>query len=98
MLNLSSPMEQYEIYPLLTFNNVIFYLLIAGTLPIKSDFMGRGELVSNWWGILSESMVENSTLVYGGVGSNMATGEHKLIGKKIGIILASPLLLVKCHS
>lgn len=53
----SSPMEQYEIYPLFslnfTLNNVIFYLLIAGLL---STLVCSYELVSNWWGILSESL------------------------------------------
>nr|YP_009659027.1 ATP synthase F0 subunit a [Spizellomyces sp. 'palustris']QCQ69025.1 ATP synthase F0 subunit a [Spizellomyces sp. 'palustris'] len=58
----SSPMEQYEIYPLvsfsLTLNNVIFYLLIAGLISTLITYVGttRGELVSNWWGILSESL------------------------------------------
>ena len=58
----SSPMEQYEIYPLLSFNltlnNVIFYLLIAGLISTLLTYVGtaRGELVSNWWGILSESL------------------------------------------
>jgi len=55
-------MEQYEIYPLLslnfTLNNVIFYFLIAGLLSSFFSFVGtaRGELVANWWGILSESL------------------------------------------
>ena len=58
----SSPMEQYEIYPLLSFNltlnNVIFYLLIAGLISTLLTYVGtaRGELVSNWWGILNESL------------------------------------------
>jgi F-type H+-transporting ATPase subunit a len=58
----SSPMEQYEIYPLLslnlTLNNVIFYLLIAGLISTLLTYVGtaRGEIVSNWWGILSESL------------------------------------------
>ena len=57
-----SPMEQYEIYPLLSFNltlnNVIFYLLVAAFISIIITYVGtiRGELVSNWWGILSESL------------------------------------------
>lgn len=55
-------MEQYEIYPLqslnLTLNNVIFYLLVAAVISISITLVGtiRGELVSNWWGILSESL------------------------------------------
>jgi F-type H+-transporting ATPase subunit a len=55
-------MEQYEIYPLfslsLTLNNVIFYFLIAGFISILLTYVGtvRGEVVSNWWGILSESL------------------------------------------
>ena len=57
----SSPMEQYEIYPLLSFNltlnNVIFYLLIAGLISTLLTYVGtaRGELVSNWWDSLSKS-------------------------------------------
>ena len=55
-------MEQYEIYPLqslnLTLNNVIFYLLVAAFISIIITLVGtiRGELVSNWWGIQSESL------------------------------------------
>jgi F0F1-type ATP synthase membrane subunit a len=57
-----SPMEQYEIYPLvtlsLTLNNVIFYLLVAASISVIITRIGtlRGELVSNWWGILNESL------------------------------------------
>lgn len=62
ILFFSSPMEQYEIYPLLSFNltlnNVIFYLIIAGLISVTLSSIGtsRGEIVSNWWGILSESL------------------------------------------
>jgi len=58
----SSPMEQYEIYPLfslnLTLNNVIFYFLIAGFISTLLTYVGtvRGEVVPTWWGILSESL------------------------------------------
>ena len=61
-MTLLSPMEQYEIYPLLslnlTLNNVIFYLFIAGLISTLLTYVGtvRGELVANWWGILSESL------------------------------------------
>jgi hypothetical protein len=51
-----SPMEQYEIYPLLsinfTFNNVIFYLLMAALVTIFiSSSRSNDSLVANWWGI-----------------------------------------------
>jgi hypothetical protein len=58
MLNIwsLSPMEQYEIYPLLsinfTLNNVIFYLLIAALVTIfVSSSRSTDSLVANWWGI-----------------------------------------------
>ena len=65
-----SPMEQYEIYPLLsqnlTLNNVVFYLLIAASIIITFSTLSTGPLVSTWWGILNESfyrtilsMIEN---------------------------------------
>lgn len=54
-------MEQYVIYPIFNFNliinNVIFYLIIAAflTLLLGKGIM-RGNILSNNWGILSESL------------------------------------------
>lgn len=58
---LYSPMEQYVIYPVFSLNfvinNVIFYLLIAAflTILIGKGIM-KGNIISNNWGILSESL------------------------------------------
>jgi hypothetical protein len=53
-----SPMEQYEIYNLLslnlTLNNVIFYLLLVITMSISN--IGSPSIVSSWWGIYNESL------------------------------------------
>ena len=54
-------MEQYVIYPIFSLNfvinNVIFYLLIAAliTILIGKGIM-KGNIISNNWGILSESL------------------------------------------
>lgn len=58
---LYSPMEQYVLYPIFSFNfvinNVIFYLLTAAflTLLIGKGIM-KNKILSNNWGILSESL------------------------------------------
>lgn len=56
-----SPKEQYIIYPVLSLNititNVIFYLIIAGFITIqKGRGVAKGKIISNNWGILSESL------------------------------------------
>lgn len=55
-----SPMEQYIIFPVfslqLTITNIIFYLLIAGLITVIMGNMNSGHILSNNWGILSESL------------------------------------------
>lgn len=57
-----SPMEQFEIFPLLsiniTINNVIFYLLVASLISIIISYIGfaRNQIVPSFFGILSESL------------------------------------------
>nr|YP_009659075.1 ATP synthase F0 subunit a [Chytriomyces confervae]QCQ69073.1 ATP synthase F0 subunit a [Chytriomyces confervae] len=57
---IASPMEQFEIYPIislnLVLNNVIFYFIIASTISILLATAHRGEIVATWWGILTESL------------------------------------------
>jgi len=58
---LYSPMEQYVIFPIFSFNfvinNVIFYLLIAALISLAiGKATLRGTVLSNNWGILSESL------------------------------------------
>lgn len=58
---LFSPKEQYVIYPIksvsLVVNNVILYLFFAGLLIILINMsLVRGNIISNNWGILSESL------------------------------------------
>ena len=53
-----SPMEQYEIYSILSYNlqinNVVFYLLIATFTSILVSITSKGEIISNWMSILNE--------------------------------------------
>jgi hypothetical protein len=53
-----SPMEQYEIYSILSYNlqinNVVFYLLIATFISIFMGTTSKGEIISNWMSILNE--------------------------------------------
>lgn len=59
-----SPMEQYEIYPLMSFtitlNNVVFYLLTAAFISIFIAAPGitsdKDSIVPTWWGIQNESL------------------------------------------
>lgn len=56
-----SPKEQYVIYPIVNFNflinNVIFYLLLAALLTLLiGKGIKKGAVLSNNWGILSESL------------------------------------------
>jgi F-type H+-transporting ATPase subunit a len=56
-----SPMEQFVIFPILnvelTLSNNIFYLLIAVIISITLSNNGRtGKILTNNWGILSESL------------------------------------------
>ena len=65
-----SPMEQFIIYPIISFNfsinNVIFFIMISAFISVSLTITHRGEIVATWWGILNESqyrtiqsMVEN---------------------------------------
>jgi ATP synthase subunit 6 len=69
MVFLSSPLEQYDIYPLLSLNfilnNVLLYFLIAASLSpiILYVGTGKGQLVANWWGILGESLYRTILLM-----------------------------------
>ena len=55
-----SPKEQYIIFPVfninLVVNNVIFYLLIAAFLVIILGNLGDNKIITNNWGIFSESL------------------------------------------
>jgi F0F1-type ATP synthase membrane subunit a len=58
-----SPMEQYEIFPILTLsltiNNVIFYLFIGALISPILQYVGtvRGRLAEpTGWGIISETL------------------------------------------
>jgi F-type H+-transporting ATPase subunit a len=58
---LYSPMEQYVIYPIFSLNfvinNVIFYLLLAALLTLLlGKGIKKGNILSNSWGIISESL------------------------------------------
>ena len=63
-----SPMEQYIIYPVLSLNitvtNVILYLSIAAFLTILlGKGIMKGNILSNNWGILSESLFRTILLM-----------------------------------
>lgn len=55
-----SPKEQYIIFPVfninLVINNVIFYLLVAATLVIVLGNLSDNKIITNNWGIFSESL------------------------------------------
>lgn len=55
-----SPMEQFVLFPVLniniSINNVVLYLLIAAFLTILITKGNQGKIISNHWGILSESL------------------------------------------
>jgi len=57
---IASPMEQFEIYPILSLNftitSVTFYLMIAALISISLANAHKGEIVSTAWGILNESL------------------------------------------
>jgi F-type H+-transporting ATPase subunit a len=62
-----SPMEAYVIYPIFSLNfvinNVIFYLLFAALLTILlGKGISKGSIISNNWGILSESLFRSILL------------------------------------
>lgn len=69
MVFLSSPLEQYDIYTIFSFNfllnNVLIYSLIAASLSPLILKLGynKGDLVANWWGILSESIYRTILLM-----------------------------------
>ena len=63
-----SPMEQYIINPIfsldLTINNIIFYFMLAGFISIlMAKGIANGKLVTNNWGILSESLMRTILLM-----------------------------------
>ena len=67
MLNFS-PMEAYVIYPIFSLNfvinNVIFYLLLAGFLTLLlGKGIKKGNIISNNWGIISESLFRTILLM-----------------------------------
>ena len=55
-----SPMEQYVLFPVFTMNlvinNVIFYLLIAGSLVLILGNISNNKIITNNWGIFRESL------------------------------------------
>lgn len=56
-----SPKEQYIVFPVfqlnLTINNVILYFIFAGKITIiLTRSLAKGNIISNNWGILSESL------------------------------------------
>jgi F-type H+-transporting ATPase subunit a len=58
-LFLNSPMEQYEIYSVISFlniNNINLYLIIVMMICIILPFLHNNKLVPNWWGIFNESL------------------------------------------
>nr|QCQ69075.1 ATP synthase F0 subunit a [Synchytrium taraxaci] len=69
MVFLASPLEQYDIYPVLSLNlvlnNVVLYFIIAASLSPVILYLGtfKGNLISNWWGILSESLYRTILLM-----------------------------------
>ena len=70
MIFLTSPLEQYDIYPIFSFhfilNNVLLYFLIAASLSPILFFLGssyKSNLISNWWGILNESLYRTILLM-----------------------------------
>ena len=63
-----SPMEAYVIYPIFSLNfvinNVIFYLLLAGFLTLLlGKGIKKGNIISNNWGIISESLFRTILLM-----------------------------------
>jgi vacuolar-type H+-ATPase subunit I/STV1 len=64
-----SPKEQYIIYPVvsvnLVINNIIFFLLLAGsaTLLLGNAFNIGNRVISNNWGIKSESLYRTILLM-----------------------------------
>jgi len=69
MIFLSSPLEQYDIYPIFSINfvlnNVLLYFLIAASLSPLILYIGthQGSIIANWWGILSESLYRTILLM-----------------------------------
>ena len=59
-------MEAYVIYPIFSLNfvinNVIFYLLLAGFLTLLLG-KTKGNVISNNWGIISESLFRTILLM-----------------------------------
>ncbi len=62
-----SPKEQYIIFPVfninLVINNVIFYLLIAALLIIALGNISDNKIITNNWGIFSESLFRTILLM-----------------------------------
>lgn len=92
----ASPMEQFEIYPILSFSfsisSTIFYLLLASLISITLATAQKGEIVPTWWGILSESLYRTILkMVEGSINKN-ATVYFPLFYTVFHIILFSNLL------
>ena len=67
-MQIFSPKEQYIIYPIFSLNfvinNVILYLLFAAFLTILlGKGISKGNIISNNWGILSESLFRTILLM-----------------------------------
>jgi len=67
-MQIFSPKEQYVIYPIFSLNfvinNVILYLLFAAFLTILlGKGISKGNIISNNWGILSESLFRTILLM-----------------------------------
>ncbi|ORY21214.1 ATP synthase F0 subunit 6 [Rhizoclosmatium globosum] len=75
MYFISSPMEQFEIYPILSFNftinNVVLYFIFAAVISMTLATAHKGEIVATWWGILNESLYRTIlSLVENNIGRN----------------------------
>lgn len=55
-----SPMEQFLIFPVFnlqfTISNIVFYLILASTLSIVLSNINKSHILTNNWGIISESL------------------------------------------
>jgi len=93
---IASPMEQFEIYPIFSFNfvinNVIFYFMIAAVISMTLATAHRGEIVATWWGILNESLYRTIlSLVENNIGRNYSV-YFPLLYTVFHLILFSNLL------
>jgi F0F1-type ATP synthase membrane subunit a len=96
---LSSPMEQFEIFPVfsigITINNVIFYLLIGALISPILQYVGtaRGRIAEpTGWGIISETLYRTVlSMVESSIGKNY-TPYFPLIYTLFYLILFSNLV------